>query len=398
MTGSARRTAACLVVAGMVAASVLAATTTASAAAPTYTTALASITNTEVESSTTGQTIVYQTDGDHPLPANFGTGSQGVITTDARLIIIPNASNLRDGLLRPRPQLLADFHLGTRARCESNPNAVVAGRQQDAEVYTPQEAVAKMTGAHTPTVLFNANYFEIRPQANGTTWLTNVCSSPYGMYYDNHPHVSTTNTAAEGGPYFAGLRGYVKPATGQTVPLDTFFFIDGNTNGTGHRATNSFELVRNTTGDSSVSEANAQLLESQGELFSAFSGTALLPTASTSVIATAPDSGASSTTRTAIGFDQTNDRLLILEGGGYSNGFTRESLAAVMRAAGATIAMELDGGGSSAVAVQQSAVQFRGSATRVMSCNGVTCFSPVTQPTGNARAVPAWVAINVDNF
>jgi hypothetical protein len=248
--------------------------------------------------------------------------------------------------------------------------------------------------------MFDANYFEIRPQANNTTWQTNACSSPYGMLYDNHNHAHTVNTPAEGGPYFAGSPGYVKPSTGQTVPLDTFFFIDGNTHGTGgsYRETNAFALVTNTNADSSASVARVNQLETQGEQFTAFSGTSLLPTMSTSVIATAPDSGASSTTRTAIGFDQTNDRLLILQGGGYTDGFTRQSLAAVMSAAGATIAMELDGGGSSAVAVHQTGVQFRGSPTRAMFCNGSSCYSPVTQPSGNARPVPVWVSIMVDNF
>ncbi|WP_144876765.1 phosphodiester glycosidase family protein [Microbacterium sp. 1.5R] len=357
-----------------------------------YTDSLAAFNTAAFESQSTGTTIVYQADRSHPLPAAHASGEKGVVATTASVIIIPNASGIRKDRPRPRPGLLPDDHEGEELRCENNANAVVAGKHQNAELYTPAEAWERM---HQPTVLLNANYFEVRPQAAGTKWGTNKCSSPYGMYYDNHPG-SSQDPAVHGGPYFEGLAGFYQDETGESAPLDTLFFIDENSRGP--RPTSSFELVTNSDPSSLESVNRAKELESLGEQFTAVSGTALLPRAGAGGDLPSPDSRASSTTRIAVGYDRGNDRLLILQGGGYRDGFTRQSLTAVMRALNSTLAIELDGGGSASVAVSPAAVLFRGTSTRstYLKCEGQVCYSPVVQPSGSARPVPAWMTIRLN--
>ncbi|MFS0892672.1 phosphodiester glycosidase family protein [Microbacterium sp. 179-I 3D3 NHS] len=384
-------------VAGMIAAALIVSTSPASGAAaqavPAYDEALAAFAVVANESQASGQPIVYQADSTHPLPAAHASGERNVVATKASVIIIPNASGIRQDRLRPRPALLPDDHEGDALRCENNDNATVAGRHQDAELYTPAEAWERM---HQPSVLLNANYFEVRPQGGGTKWGDNRCSSPYGVYYDNHPGNPTQNSEAEGWPFLAGLPGFFHEETGITAPLDTFFFIDANKRGP--RPTNSFELVTNAGGDSLSSVNRARELEALGEQFSAVSGTALLPRAGGGGELPSPDSGASSTTRIALGYDRGNDRLLIVQGGGYRDGFTRESLTAVMRALNSSLAIELDGGGSAAVVVNESAVKFRGSADtpQYLNCVNQACSSPVVQPSGTARPVPGWLSIRLD--
>lgn len=325
--------------------------------------------------------VIYQSTTSNPLPAAYSSGDQGVVKTAASVTFIPNASRLITQGTRLETAVLPDDHRGAEARCENDPNAFVGGFRQASELYTPEQAYSALKA---PDILFNTNYFDVRPQRNGETWQKNKCSSPLGMYYSNFPRTATDNEPITGNDYFAGVKDFVS-ATDVKSPLDTFFFIQGP-------ETNEFELVTNSLG-SKNSLNRAEELNRQSRTFLATSGTSLLPYLNSGD--PEPDSGSRSTTRIALAYDRGNDRLILVQGGGYKDGFTRDSLQAVMRALNASMAVEFDGGGSAAVAVRKSHVTFTGASASPVNfdCAQEVCYSKVTQPGGQPRPVPGWMGL-----
>lgn len=309
----------------------------------------------------------------------------------------------------------------------------LAAIRQFSEVYTPDIAWKKLG---TPDIAINANYFDTRTQINdrpidvSTTvaidfnkWQLTKCSSPLGIYYQNIngkavSEMGKRHISFYGNKNLAGSANYVLE-NGQLVSLDTFFiYRSANNNEFSltvndvYNSTNNITELKNVSARNNKSLARAQYLETYNAFYLGVSGTSLIPpTASALSGVSQPDLGTSATTRIAIGYDSIKGRFLIFQGGNYGasyvnnqkkltgNGVTRAQLADIMRAMGATSAMELDGGGSAAVVIKDYSpnLDWVGDRKPATSCpdTGAWC-SPVTQPTGGARPIPSWMGISFE--
>lgn len=119
-----------------------------------------------------------------------------------------------------------------------------------------------------PDIVLNVNYFDIRAQRNGTTWLSNGCATPLGMYYDNISGGST-QPEQETSDYFPGLRHFVDEHN-KAAPVDTFFW-EMNQPGV------PLHIVINTDRFSREATNYANKLTNMRGQFVAFSGTSLIP-------------------------------------------------------------------------------------------------------------------------
>jgi hypothetical protein len=194
--------------------------------------------------------------------------------------------------------------------------------------------------------------------------------------------------------YLAGPGYFISKDDGR-APEDTLFWIHSTPT---KPANNSFMITLSETTDSKAAIAQAKSLEVTHAIFVAFSGTALIPAHRATE---APDSGSESTTRIGIGYDEVKDNLYIFQGGTYRNGVNRLDLAAIFLALGATIALEVDGGGSASLVIKDGSAVWGGQARGtppVTSCpnSGAWC-SPITQPDGKSRPVPSWLGMNFNN-
>jgi hypothetical protein len=335
--------------------------------------------------------LAYQFGENFQIPAQYGVYSDVCsLNQPGTLLVVPHFRSLPDSATgQLKPYLLGDTHTGPAKRCEMNSKAVTAdGTKEIAEIFTPVEAWGRLGG---PDFAINANYFDVRPQ-NGTTWQQTLCSVPLGMYYDNDPDGPSEGTHNLPNKYLAGPGYFVDKEGRDKAPVDTLFWIHGTATGP---ANNSFTITRSKTPDSNAAIAQAQLFEGSRSIFVAFSGTALLPV---HLATDAPDSGRQSTTRIGIGYDPVKDFLYIFEGGSYQNGVNRSDLAAIFLALGATMALEVDGGGSASLVIKDGSAVWGGQAKGtqpVTSCpnSGAWC-SPITQPDGKSRPVPSWLGMN----
>lgn len=338
-----------------------------------------------------GNLVVYQFDTNNPIPSAPQNEQGKLLKQPGWLLVLNNASNSRNEM-NLSYALLPDSHKGPEKRCEDDPKAIAAdGTRETSELYTPVEAWGVLS---KPSVVFNANYFDVRPQGAGTKWQSNKCSVPLGIYFDNHPVSATSNEAITGDKYFAGPKQYLD-GNGKSSIVDAFFVADGSTNP--GRTDVTYTLVAGDKSATAIFE-NANNLIKTGQQFVAFSGTALIPFYTRDdVTANQPDAGTSSTTRIGIAYLKGTDQLMIFEGGSYRNGITRAELAGIFNAFGAQSAMELDGGGSAAVAVAKGAAKWAGASTSepAGACpgNGVIC-SDITQSSGEPRPVPSWASFH----
>jgi hypothetical protein len=325
------------------------------------------------------------------IPVHYG-GSTNVCSVNqpGTLLVVQHFSSLPSSATgQLKPYLLGDTHTGPAKRCELNSKAVTAdGTKEAAEIFTPVEAWGRLGG---PDFAINANYFDVRAQS-GTTWLQTLCSVPLGVYYDNDPDGPSAGTHnATNNKYLAGP-GYFVDKDDRRAPVDTLFWIHS----TPHKpAETRLSITLSDTPDSNAAIAQAKLFDDSRYIFVAFSGTGLIPA---HMANDAPDSGPQSTTRIGIGYDPVADVLYIFEGGSYRNGVSRSDLTAIFRALGATMALEVDGGGSASLVIKDGSAVWGGHAAGtqpVTSCpnSGAWC-SPITQPDGKSRPVPSWLGMN----
>lgn len=380
-----------------------------------------------------------------PIPAMDIKGDIYEIKNPGTMIFIPQVNNKNTVTSNyTRFELLQDFGPDGQSgqnRCESanwfTPNDDrnnLSKIKQFAEVYTPAEGW-NMLGS--PDIAINANYFDTRSQANVDVanpqvalafneWKDHKCSSALGIYYSNRNsnpiNFGQRNYTNYGNKNLAGSANYVLD-NGQLVALDTFFIFRGSSSINNFSLTvndplpsgkvgNSFSLL-NSTLATNKALAQASSLETYPGTYLGVSGTALIPPTASSLSGTSePDQGTAATTRIAIGFDPIKGRLIIFQGGRYGSasiggskvytgdGITRAQLADIMRAMGATQAIELDGGGSAAVVIKnQPAISpnlvWVGDAAPASACpnTGAWC-SPITQPDGTPRPIPSWMGIS----
>ncbi|MDH5858249.1 phosphodiester glycosidase family protein [Lampropedia aestuarii] len=294
------------------------------------------------------------------------------------LLILPYEFNSMQFMT---PHLLGDTHQGDAARCENNPNArTSSGELQKAELYTPEQAWKLL---NRPLVALNANYFDTRPQLNNTTWRSNLCSTPLGIYFDNIPNGPTNGTHNEPNVFFPGPKNYIGN-DGTEIPLDAMFWTTNRNN--------SIDIIYSQRPSDPAIEQYAFDLASSGYQFIAVAGSGLpvnplLPEPT-------PDSGTRDTTRIAIGKPNTESIIYIFQGGEYVNGVDRIDLQNLFYGLDTSNALELDGGGSSALAIDSNAFTLKGANRPASSCNtqGLRC-SLITQPSGDHRPIPSWIGL-----
>ncbi|MGF7123565.1 phosphodiester glycosidase family protein [Rhodococcus sp. AG1013] len=291
-----------------------------------------------------GSPVVYQFGPDFRLPMQRADGSVYDMGTDSRLIVIPGAS--RSPLTS---ELLVDRKAGDSLRCEATPTAVAGGIQQTSELYPPVDAWNRMG---QPAIAINTNFFDVRPQSEGTSWARSGCSSPLGTYYDTHLATRSLDFSKFWDRYFVGSEGLSDGAGQVWSPLSTFFVVDDNVAGLPMPV--SFEL-HDAEGPFSNEETRRRVdqLELGGREFTAFAGIKLRGPAGEFQFVDNPIRRAA---RTAIGYNTARDQLYILQGGSNEpDGFTLGNVQDLYRALGADLAVGLDGGGSSALVVNKAA-------------------------------------------
>lgn len=315
----------------------------------------------------------------YEVPMNTGKGSY-TMATSGNLLIVPLMSEKSPNII---PHLLGDTHKGEAARCEGMPNArTTDGTLEQAELYSPQQAWLKLD---RPLVAFNANYFDVREQMNGTTWKSNLCSVPLGIYYDNDTSGPTGGTHNFPNKYFPGPEYFISDDNSK-VALDSLFWIqDFNS---------TLEINYSHSPTDPAIEQRAKQLDQNGFKFLAIAGSGIPNRALTPE--PAPDSGESDTTRLIIAPDNKDNVLYIFEGGGYRDGINRDDLYWLTYGLGLPHALELDGGGSAALALDSNAFILSGDSRPSSSCNtsGLWC-SAITQPDGQHRPVPSWIGLSL---
>lgn len=328
----------------------------------------------------TEKAVVYQFDQNNLIPLKYGN-TLFTLRQDAHVVIIPKASRKTDLFL------FGDTHKGQAARCENTPYAqTTSGVLEQAELYTVDQLWKdKML---SPDILFNANYFDVRPQLHSTTWKENKCSSPLGIYYDNDKTGPTQGTHNDPNRFFPG-EAYFVSENGAASILDTLFITKQKYPG------EFFNLVENKDLNSSFAINKALELERNNNTFIGVSGTSLYNN-NPSIIA--PDSGDEMTTRIALGYNEKDDILYLIIGGSYREGMNREVLKGFFNNIDVYYALELDGGGSASLGLKKSKFGDINSLV-TSSCPEVSELwcSPVKQPDGQRRIVPSWIGINIIN-
>ncbi|AIO70666.1 phosphodiester glycosidase family protein [Burkholderia oklahomensis] len=354
--------------------------------------------------------VVYQFDKKHPIPqSNDGKSFSSIPVDSAWLVTINRASDgFGSGVSSDHYPIQARLVGDSSGTCEGNSNAVSNGTKETWETSGPANTISILKGKNVfPDVIFNANYFDVRPQNKNTTWKSNGCSLPLGVFYDNHDG-AYKNVYDKNDPYIAGPAAYIQK-DGSLNALQTFTIADTvyGSGGAGFSTRPAskavFNIVENKKTDDSAFKSYISKIPhgtSTPDKLIAISGAELLPTLNTGPTDSGdgPDSGGSATTRIGIGYNKAKDQLYILEGGSYKNGLTRSNLRAAFKALGADMALELDGGGSAVVGVNEEHVKWAGATAKApaTSCNvaGYVC-TPITQPSGAARPVPSWAYITV---
>lgn len=319
----------------------------------------------------------------YEVPMTIAATAAGAYTSanPGNLLIIPFVNN--NGSQYIAPHLLGDTHQGDASRCENNGNAKTAdGTLLEAEMYTPDQAWEKL---ERPLVALNANYFDTREQLNNTTWRDSLCSTPLGIYFDNVQNGPTDGTHNQPDAFYPGARYYIGD-DGSKIALDALFWIANRNSG--------LSVLYSKSPDDNAFEEHALELLQLGNQFVAVSGTGL-PELKPRPDAT-PDKGGKATTR--IGVAQSHDEsvVYIFQGGNYDDGVTREELYYIFYGLGIPNALELDGGGSAALALDSNSFTLKGASRPNSSCNtaGLWC-SKITQPDGQQRPVPGWLGLSV---
>lgn len=348
----------------------------------TYNAMLSLIENAKSETLTTGKPSHIVFGGHYEIPMNAGSGTY-TLANNGNLLIIPRIHEKEKYLI---PHLLGDTHQGEAARCEGNTNAKTQdGTLQTAELYTPEQAWIKLG---KPLVALNANYFDVRPQLNNSTWQSNLCSVPLGIYYDNIAQGPTHGTHNEPNQFFAGPNYFINNNNEQ-IALDALFWVLDQTS--------RIDIYYSKKVSDPAIELYANELSLSGYHFIAIAGSGL-PVRGLTPLPT-PDSGDSETTRLAMGADDNNSLIYIFQGGSYREGISRNDLHHLYYGLSIAQSMELDGGGSAALALKADEFTVRGDTRPDSSCNeaGLWC-SLITQPDGKHRPVPSWIGLAINNL
>jgi len=265
----------------------------------------------------------------------------------------------------------------------------------------------------------NANYFDVTPQTDGsknaTTWQATSCSAPLGNYYSN-------GNISAGSPvpthFSSGPQDFMDASGGNITPLSSLSISFHPS--TASLAVNGIYDPAAVPGRShfdydGVTEKLAADFKNIGSAGSGqltvVSGVNLVPGFTPSIngigggAANGADAGEKNTTRIALGYVADTDTLIVIEGGGYKDGYSRDDLVKIMKNLGVKYAMEFDGGGSAGLAITSAAFTwYSGDAagTTISKAEGApadnSCSnapqiycSPVTQPSGVARPGPSWL-------
>jgi hypothetical protein len=374
--------------------------------------------------STGGRVLAYQTGPNRPMPLLRADGSWYSAPFDARIVAIP-VSSAQDGVpAKLNARLLDNVSEGPEARCEGNADARTEdGTAQTAEVYGPVAAWNRMG---QPAVLINTNFFDVRPQRNGLTWHDTGCTTPFGVYYDNQatigappPAVPPTGapppgqsgnlvdilgTAAgevDADRFYLGRKGLTNEISSPWGILSTFVISEGAAR-VGPAPTKFEMFVARAPEDNAVAEGWSAGVEDSRAPVVAFAGLDLLHPQGDAFIHD-PEVRAA---RSAIGYSPELDRLVVVQAGSNEErgtGMTRVELQDLFRALGATLAMQLDSGGSSALVVNAAAdIVWAGEGAGEGGAPPSACWgipgavcSPGIDQWGNGRKVPGWLALNL---
>ncbi|MBB3038633.1 phosphodiester glycosidase family protein [Hoyosella altamirensis] len=342
-----------------------------------------------------GRVVAYQAGPDFPAPMQSSDLSWYSTAHDVRIVVVPNASQSITG------RLLLDAHGGS-ARCAGNPNAQTAdGTVQQSALFTAREA---WDALERPAILINTNFFDVRPQLGGQGWRDTNCSTPFGVYYDNHDDPGRERL--DGGIRSDGTGRFYRGPMGLTGELENgwgrlaTFLISGDGSG----ASTIEMLVAPRPFENPAAEQRLDELEASGRAFVAFAGLSLLhPSGDVDM----PDEAR--TGRSAIGYSPKYDRLFLIQAGSNmdpESGLTQAELGDLLRGLGAAMGVQLDSGGSSALLVHRhSGVFWAGQGVYDGAAPAGACpeledavCSPGISPDGESRRVPAWLGIGSPAF
>lgn len=312
---------------------------------------------------TRGSYLVYNFGNGHPAPMQRADGSRYEMDNGGHLMIIKSAA------ARLNPRLLVDTHSGYQARCERTPGARTGeGLWQASETYPPLTAWQVLG---KPTIAINANFFDVRGQQGGS-WKDTDCSSPLGAYVDNTGRYGQTNTAVTGTVAYAGKQG-LSGGDETWTALTTMILPVGGA---------PFVVWPSSKQDYDAASPVIQDLMDKGTRFVAVAGLGLLSPDNTGPL---NDPGPSAA-RTVIGYNANKDEMYVFQGGNY----TLDNMQDLFRALGSTVAVALDGGGSSAIVLRRdTGGMWAGAGSPRGSCDTmqVLCDS-------RSRALPSWLAFN----
>ncbi|GGC61054.1 phosphodiester glycosidase family protein [Hoyosella rhizosphaerae] len=338
-----------------------------------------------------GRVVAYQTGANFPMAMQRQDRSWYSTPRDARIVVVPNARRTITG------RLLLDAQGGSD-RCANTPGTQTSdGTQLRSALFSADEAWRALDN---PAVLINTNFFDVRPQLSGRSWRETLCSAPFGVYFDN------SSTASAGESVEAAERAFYSGPKGLTGELEqgwgrlATFVISGD--GTGDSSVEM--LVAPSPFDNDAAEARLRELQDSGRIFTAFSGLSILhPSGAVDI----PDGVR--TARSAIGYSPAFDRLFVVQAGSAldpSSGLTQEELGDLFRGLGATMAVQLDSGGSSALVINRhSGVFWAGEGVNDGAAPAGACpelhdavCSPGMTASGQSRQVPSWLGIGTPVF
>ncbi|MGI9125848.1 MAG: phosphodiester glycosidase family protein, partial [Mycobacterium sp.] len=260
-------------------------------------------------------------------------------------------------------------HQGFQARCERTPGARTReGLMQASETYDPLQAWQVLKA---PTIAINANFFDVRSQANGS-WKNTGCSSPLGAYVDNTGGLGRTNTAVTGTLAYAGKQAL---SGGDEVwtALSTLILPV--------RGAPTIVTPASPSDYDAASPVISRLIDN-GTRFVAVAGLKLLAPGDTAQL---NDPGPSAP-RTAVAYARDKDELYVFQGGSY----TPDQIQNLFRGLGSDTAVLLDGGGSSAIVVRRdSGGMWAGAGSPRGSCDTMAVLCDARE-----RALPSWLAFN----
>ncbi|EPL9569503.1 hypothetical protein MMK73_001563 [Providencia rettgeri] len=303
------------------------------------------------------------------------------IQASGSMLMLPKLFNRKKYVY---PHLLGDTHTGDAARCEQNPLAITQQDNllQQAETYIPSEAWLKL---NKPLVVMNANFFDMRKQKQNTSWDSNKCSSPFGVYFDNITKGPTGGTHNTPNELFAG-HPYFVDHNDKKIALDTMVWFDDMNS---HRT-----LVSATSPMATNVENTINQYIRDGLKMVAISGVSIHDRVEDPSIT--PDYADSEMTRTAISINEGEENIIyIYQGGDTDGGLDRKELHGLFKELDAENALELIASSYSALVLDDDQFEKTGAKRKQSSCdvNGAWCSSPPASQNKH-KGLPGWLGIS----